>query len=469
MIGASDSTDYHYADGVAAWWDVALRSQAPSSEIEHAARTRLRALLADAGAHSPFYARRGAAAATPLAAIEPVRRRELMARFDEWITEPTIKRADVEAFVADPRAIGAPFRDRYAVWTSSGTSGEPGVFVHDAHALAVYDALELVRFRGLDTPLAFFTRASAPTRIALVAAGGGHFAGCASLARLQRLFPIVAAQARLFSILDPMAQIVARLNDFRPRVLAAYPTAALALAEEQARGRLIIALDEIWTGGETLCPADRNRITQVFGCRVRDNYGASEFMNIGWECGAGYMHYNADWVVLEPVDRSYAPVRIGEPSHTLLLTNLANRVQPIIRYDLGDRVRLVPGVCPCGSGFPRLQVEGRCDDVLVLRRHGEDELRLLPLAVATLFEEDADLYEFQLVQSSPHRLALRVPARQRDAAPKAIAALRGYLREQGVDHVTIALDRHAPRVEPRSGKLRRVLMTDHAREGERPA
>ena len=48
-------------------------------------------------------------------------------------------------------------------------------------------------------------------------------------------------------------------------------------------------------------------------------------------------------MILEPVDRDYRPTPPGELSHTVLLTNLANAVQPIIRYDLGDSVRAKAG------------------------------------------------------------------------------------------------------------------------------
>ena len=46
---------------------------------------------------------------------------------------------------ADPSRIGKPFMDRYVVWESSGSSGEPAIFVQDAQAMAVYDALEALR------------------------------------------------------------------------------------------------------------------------------------------------------------------------------------------------------------------------------------------------------------------------------------------------------------------------------------
>lgn len=59
------------------------------------------------------------------------------------------------------------------------------------------------------------------------------------------------------------------------------------------------------------------------------------------------LHLNADWVILEPVDAALRPVPPGNPSHSTLLTNLANRVQPIIRYDLGDSVTMLPAPPSC--------------------------------------------------------------------------------------------------------------------------
>ena len=79
------------------------------------------------------------------------------------------------------------------------------------------------------------------------------------------------------------------------------------------------------------------------------------------ECHLGRLHLNSDWLVLEPVDEHHRPVPPGAIGHTTLLTNLANRVQPLIRYDLGDRVRLLPTACACGSSRPLIEVEGRVD------------------------------------------------------------------------------------------------------------
>ena len=103
------------------------------------------AQLLEAAAGSPFYRQRlTAAGRTPpcLQDIAPVDKTELMQHFDDWATDRRITRASVDRFLADPAHLGQAYLGEYMVWTSSGTSGHPGIFVQDARSLAVYDALD---------------------------------------------------------------------------------------------------------------------------------------------------------------------------------------------------------------------------------------------------------------------------------------------------------------------------------------
>jgi hypothetical protein len=71
---------------------------------------RLSALLAHARTESPFYRHlyRGLPAdGVELRDLPPVTKPELMAAFDDWVTDPGITRAELEAFVADPALVGA--------------------------------------------------------------------------------------------------------------------------------------------------------------------------------------------------------------------------------------------------------------------------------------------------------------------------------------------------------------------------
>ena len=441
------------------WW---TRSAGPAM-VDAARRGRLAALVAFARTHSAFY--REAYCDVPARGagtddLPVVTKRRLMERFDDWVTDPEVTRAGVDAFIADRERIGDRYLGRYVLWKSSGTTGEPGVFVQDADALTVCDALITAQFEAAGLAQRFAQGMVAHGgRAVLIAATGEHFATVASWRRLRVGNPWLGS--RCLSVMEPLPRLVAELNAYRPAFVASYPTMLFLLAGEKAAGRLTIAPTCLWAGGEYLAPATRLEIERAFDCPIANEYGASECMSIAFGCRAGWLHVNADWAILEPVDRDYRPTSAGKPSHSVLLTNLANWVQPIIRYDLGDSIVVNPDPCACGNPLPAIQVEGRRDDIVALSAGDGSIVRLLPLALSTVVEEATGVHRFQIVQDAPDRLRLRlavVDAGARKAAWQAAAgALRDYLRHQALPNVRITLDRHPPTTEPRSGKLRQVV------------
>jgi phenylacetate-CoA ligase len=441
------------------WW--IRRAGLPA--VESARRTRLASLVAFARANSAFYREvyRDVPGQPPLEALPVVTKRALMARFDEWVTDPEVTRAGVEAFIGDRGRIGEFFLGRYIVWKSSGTTGEPGIFVEDAQALDVYDALIAAQLEAAGVVQRFAGGvATQGGRAALIAATGEHFATVASWCRLRDENPWLGS--RCLSVLDPLPRLVAELNAYQPAFVASYPTMLWLLALEKDAGRLAINPVCLWSGGECLAPAARRAIERAFGAPVLNEFGASECMSIAFGCNAGWLHVNSDWVILEPVDRDGAPTPAGEASHSVLLTNLANHVQPVIRYNLGDSILVKQGPCACGNALPAIRVEGRRDDIVALAAPDGRIVRLLPLALATVVEEAAGVHRFQIVQDAPERLLLRLepgePAGRQAAWRAASAALRDYLRSQSLANVRVALDRKPPIAEPRSGKLRQVVV-----------
>jgi phenylacetate-coenzyme A ligase PaaK-like adenylate-forming protein len=207
----------------------------------------------------------------------------------------------------------------------------------------------------------------------------------------------------------------------------------------------------------------RASIERAFGCGVMNEYGASECLSIAHECRAGWMHLHHEWVVLEGVDRRGRPTPPGEISHSTLLTNLANWVQPVIRYDLGDRIVGAPGRCPCGSTLPAFRVEGRVDDTLAMRSARGLPVHLLPLALSTVVEENAGHHRYQIAQLGPERLALRIETAQGGRVAPQLrarvgAALKAHLCAQSLPNVELVQDPTPPRLDRSSGKLRNVVV-----------
>jgi phenylacetate-CoA ligase len=449
---------------VAAVADVLAMGHAAPAAFEAVRARRLAALLAAARRRTRLFAERlrGLPDDAPLAALPVLDKSEWMARFDDGVADPALTLEVVRAFAADPARIGQPLQGRYAVWESSGSSGSPGFFVQDAAALAVYDALEALRPLVLDPAGAW--RGGNPwglpgvgLRMAFVGAVEGHFASHASVQRLRRLNPWLATALRSFSILQPLRDLLAALDDWQPAALATYPTAAALLAAEQRRGNLHLRLREVRTGGETLGPVQRAAIESAFGCPLRNNYGASEFLAMAAECARGRLHLNADWVILEPVDRHGHAVPPGTLSQGVLLTNLANHVQPLIRYALGDRIRIDPAPCACGHPLPVIDVLGRHDDALSLGGRGGQAVTLLPLAIATVMEDEAGVFDFQLCQRDARTLVLRLGPGEAGRRAHCHRVLQRYARAQGITGLRLLDEPDTPPQRGRSGKVQRVV------------
>ncbi len=115
-------------------WDVwrAARGGAPALAARQ--ERRLAGLVGYARRHSPYYRQLYQGLPEQNAALHelpPVAKPELMAHFDAWVADPVVERAGVQAFVAEPERVGQQHLGQYAVWTTSGTTGTPGLFVHD--------------------------------------------------------------------------------------------------------------------------------------------------------------------------------------------------------------------------------------------------------------------------------------------------------------------------------------------------
>lgn len=437
----------------AAWWG------ADSAHgLEQRQAERARSLLAWARQHSPLYARLYARvpADAPWSELPITTRSELMAQFDDWATDRAITRASVDEFLSRRDNLADDYLGRYAVWTSSGTCGQWGIFVQPRSALAVYEAELALRC----APGASIGVGVGRLPSVLIAALDAHYGGVVTWRRMQRATPWLAAQMHALSVKAPLDELVAQLNGIQPRFVAAYPSVLQALADEQARGRLHITPEVVWSGGEALTPAARAHITHALGGALINDYAASECMSIAFECPHGRMHLNADWVRLEAVDEHHCPVPEGTPSHTSLLTNLANPTQPLIRYDLGDSITAHSDPCPCGCPRPSFTVSGRAADVLHLPRRDGSTAVIFPLALQGVLEEEAGVTAFQIVQIAPERLQLRLAACHLRTAPlaqKARTALRQFLTQHGAPQVRIDLDTVTPCPECGSGKIRQVV------------
>jgi phenylacetate-CoA ligase len=438
--------------------------RATRSQIDIQQRRRLENILSFVRRQSRFYKQHYADIpdeVTNLEAFPPVTKSMLMENFDDVVTDTAVTKAEIDEFVADEATIGTRFLDRYPVWVTSGTTGEPGIFVQDDTSLIV---LNVVPDRWTLPALLGVKQLSRIVengiRGAEIAVTGGHFTGASGVALMRRESTFYRNRIQMFSPMQPISDLVNKLNRFQPTYLVGYSTVLVELAQAQRDGRLDLNPVFIAPTAEPISGPEKHELARAFDCAVREIYGATEFFPIAVECEHGNLHANTDWVVLEPVDEEYQPVEPGEPSDTVLITNLANRIQPLVRYDLGDSITLYEERCPCGSAFPIIEVEGRQGDVLRFETDDGEEVPIFPLPLSSVVEEVSGVHRTQIVRTAPATLQVRIEGTsdtiERDVWTQVEQNLHSFLRNEGISGVAIEAASEAPQRDTRSEKFRHV-------------
>lgn len=164
------------------------------------------------------------------------------------------------------------------------------------------------------------------------------------------------------------------MQDYKTTALVCTPSYALYLAGVmEAAGVNPNALDLKWGlfGAECWSEAMRGDIQERLKITATDNYGLTEIMGPGVaaEClERGGLHVNEDHFLAEVIDpHTGQPAAPGEKGE-LVLTTLTKEAFPMLRFRTGDLTRFIPGECPCGRTFLRIdRILGRSDDMFTLR------------------------------------------------------------------------------------------------------
>ena len=421
-------------------------------QLEHLQQRRLNALVRFAREHSPYYRELFAKVGEEfrLEDLPATSKPEMMANFDRVLTDSAITMRRIEEYTKDPDHIGRMIDGKYLVFKTSGSTGNPAVVLYDKPSIAVSSAVAALRTFARHEDLKAFMRHGKKT--AGVFADHGFYLACGMSRYLQLKMP--GRQTKItVDVNAPEAQIVKELNAFAPAMLSGYPSnlALLADAEE-----LRIHPDVVITGGELLTDAVRGKLKNKFGCTVQTHYSCTEAGEIACECREGHLHINEDWVIVEPVDRDGKPVGDGVLSDRVLITNLANRIQPFIRYELTDRFIVHSEPCRCGRNTRWLEIEGRTDDTLTL----ENGVKVAPMSLYRILEEVKGVRRFQLVQTAPDELELRLICEDPDSAfAEAERELQKFFTGKGLRNLKIRKSEQVPKADPVSGKFKHVYRT----------
>lgn len=413
---------------IAAWyararWLTRFRTRA---RLERYQRRQLRRHLRFLRRASPLF---GSLQPRALYELPEQDKATMMARFNDLVTVPVDRdEAMALAIAAERSRTFDASAHGCSIGLSTGTSGHRGLFLASRSERAQWAgtvlAKTLPRLRG--------------QRIALFLRAGSQ------------LYDTVASRTVRFEFFDtflPVEHHLDRLAEMDPTILVGPPSVLRGLADARILGRLSIAPQKVYSVAEVLTPLDEQHLREGFGVAlIHQIYQCTEGF-LGCTCEHGTLHLNEDVVYVERDhldERRFVPV----------VTDFRRRSQPIVRYRMGDVLVLREAPCPCGSAMTALErIEGREDDVLQFARPDGRPVPVYADLVSRAMAYAEHVRQYRVVQTGASSLRVELDPLTPEVAADVSAELRGLLRAQGVDDVTIDVVSYEP--DP-TRKLRRV-------------
>ncbi|MGP9683437.1 MULTISPECIES: phenylacetate--CoA ligase family protein [unclassified Brachybacterium] len=319
---------------------------------------------------------------------------ETLAEPGEWAKLPILDRATVKERAAEfptPDAVGRNVRDA----RTGGSTGEPLRTMHDARVPSLALSWRMYSWWGVQ-PYDDLARI-----------GRWNFGRRATVKNTVSWWPTRQVYLDASELTtQSMTAFHSSLNRIRPRLLEGYVGALLEFADFlERKGLTVPAPLAVATTAAPLTTSARLRLESVLGAPVFDEYRGSEFGWMAGECEQrDGLHIFSDVRRIEVVDENGDPAAPGELGD-LVITDLRNRVFPLIRYRTGDRGILRAQPCACGRSLPLMeQPQGRTIDMIRLPSGA-----VLAHRITGMFGAHPEAVRlFQIHQLADHSITIRV-------------------------------------------------------------
>ena len=410
------------------WWD-----ERQLHQLQHA---KLRRLLAHAEKHVPYY--------RSLLAENRIKAEDIQSLADLRHL-PLLDKAKIRA---STEALKSDIARNLSRFNTGGSSGEPLIFYIGKERVShdVAAKWRATRWWGVDIGDKEIVVWGSPIEL-----------GAQDRVRAQRdrmlrtkLLPAFAmSEPKLDSFLDD-------IRAKRPKMLFGYPSALSHIARHaDAKG---LRMDDLgirvaFVTSERLYDEQRHQIATTFGCLVANGYGGRDAGFIAHECPEGGMHITAEDVIVEIVDPQGIPLPAGAAGE-IVVTHLATRDFPFIRYRTGDIGVLDTNRCSCGRGLPLLkEIQGRSTDFLI----AQDGTVMHGLALIYILRDLPQVRAFKIIQESLHLTRVLVVVVAEDGlAPDIAKKIASGFKARLGQNVHILIDEVMEIPAEKSGKFRYV-------------
>lgn len=442
-----------------------------SDRILQIQNTKLRALLRHANQHSAYYRKhfQGINLETCRLQDLPILKKiDMMNQFEDLVTDNRLKKQPIFDFMTNVDNIGSYYLNEFVVCHTSGSSGQQAVIVQDKDGPFHLFAMQVARGHAMPKTWGtlfkkLFKRRS---RWAMIIFKPSFIPSGAAFGYMPKASKKLADMLRL-NLSDPFEENVRKLDEFQPNYITAYVHVLEQLARAAKNGETNLAkngqLELVVAISEPLPPETQEYIEKHLGVPVANHYAMGECPQLSLGCPKGHgAHINNDMAILENVDSSYQPVPEGTPGSKVLMTNLMNFTQPIIRYEIDDVITMTSAPCPCGNRLPRVNtIAGRANDQFWVTNKNGDTLEMSNFVFKDAFLLLFDLAEYQVTQTGQNQFQVLVEMVPQStlSVERIQQAIDDVLEHEGVKlklQCDIQIVTTIP-YDAKSGKLRRFI------------
>lgn len=204
----------------------------------------------------------------------------------------------------------------------------------------------------------------------------------------------------------------------------------------------------VFTTSENLTEDYRALIEQTYNCRVMDCYGSNDAGMNAYEINSQRYHvgYNVLCEIINPIDKNIGSV---------LTTNLLNYTFPLLRYQFGDEVELLPSVDPKEyNGQVISRIIGRTSDVMRL----ENGHNMTATGFSMIMKE-FDIVAFNFNKTGVNEVTLKVQAMKEKYNTQQEDEIRKTIQRYIGDDATLIIE-YVEQFEPLKNGKRRYFMNN---------
>lgn len=375
----------------------------------------------------------------PIEKLPIINKDIVMDNYDEILTDNNVSKNEVIEFIDKNKNPNDLFKGKYHILHTSGSSGKIGIFVYSRRD---WDSFYPTITR------AFYFNPLKRNKSVFFGSADGHYSGVSFSSWGGRGLTALFNKPLILDIKKPINYHIKKLNEFQPDILGGYFIGLKILAEQQEKGLLDIHPNTLVNCGEGITPREKDYIESIFKVKMNNIYGVAEcsVLGVGKDEYGGIALFD-----------DIALIEIKEDH--IIFTNLFNKTQPLIRYQIDDYLKEKKDA---SKDFPFTLVEdviGRKELVIWLKnKYGKKDF-IHPLLMTDFYVKGLD--KLQIVQTSDTSFIFRaviIDLNREEVIEKIKEKLNNLLASKDFTNVTYSIEvvDHLS-IDPKIGKFKLVI------------